>query len=510
MKKIGAILFLAAGLAALSAQTNSPSARPLSLQDCFAEALKHNLDVQIEQTAPEISLYNLQGAYSGYDPLFSFSGQHLYNDSGAAIQNGLPVSGSDYNEQLYNSGFSGGTPWGMTYDLAGNVSRTTGRNVVSGINGSGNPINVYTPFQNSAGQVGALTLTQPLLKNFWIDSTRLTIRINKNRLQYSEQALRLQIITTVTAVENAYYELIFARENVKVQQEALVLAQTQLDDDKRRMVVGTVAERGGTIEQDEAQVAQSQANLIAAQNTLSVDQNTLKNLLTDNYTQWHDVEIEPTMSLAAERQLFDVQDSWNKGMTGRPDLVQARLNVEQQGIQLKFYRNQLFPEVDIIGSYGYNGSGQDFGDTFNQFSAADRPFYSYGAQLSMPLSNVGPRNQLKAGKATEKQLLLQLKQLEQNVMVQIDNAVKAAESAWESVDATKSARIYAEAALYAEQKKYAVGKSTTFTVLQLQNNLTSARSQEIRALANYNQALASLAAAEGSSLQRDSLDLVAK
>jgi len=243
---------------------------------------------------------------------------------------------------------------------------------------------------------------------------------------------------------------------------------------------------------------------------LSVDQNTLKNLLTDNYTQWHDVEIEPTMSLAAERQLFDVQDSWNKGMTGRPDLVQARLNVEQQGIQLKFYRNQLFPEVDIIGSYGYNGSGQDFGDTFNQFSAADRPFYSYGAQLSMPLSNVGPRNQLKAGKATEKQLLLQLKQLEQNVMVQIDNAVKAAESAWESVDATKSARIYAEAALYAEQKKYAVGKSTTFTVLQLQNNLTSARSQEIRALANYNQALASLAAAEGSSLQRDSLDLVAK
>ena len=322
--------------------------------------------------------------------------------------------------------------------------------------------------------------------------------------------MRQQIITTVTAVENAYYELIFARENVKVQQEALVLAQTQLDDDKRRMAVGTVAERGGTIEQDEAQVALSQANLIAAQNTLSVDQNTLKNLLTDNYPQWHDVEIEPTVALAAERQLFDVQDSWSKGMTGRPDLVQARLNVEQQGIQLKFYRNQLFPEVDLVGSYGITAAATNISDSFNQMGDASRPFYSYGGQLTIPLSNVGPRNQLKAGKATEKQLLLQLKQLEQNVMVQIDNAVKAAESAWESADATRQQRIYAEAALKAEQGKYAVGKSTTFIVLQLQTALTTARSQEIRALANYNQALASLAAAEGSSLQRDNLDLEAK
>src|ERR1019366_1864120 len=102
------------------------------------------------------------------------------------------------------------------------------------------------------------------------------------------------------------------------------------------------------------------------------------------------------------------------------------------------------------------------------------------------------------------------KQLEQNVMGQIDNAVKQAQSAWESVDATRQARIYAEAALDAEQKKYAVGKSTTFTVLQLQNNLTSARSQEIRALANYNQALATLAQQEGSTLKRHNLDVKAK
>jgi len=500
MKKIGAILILAAGLAGLSAQTTNPAARPLSLQDCFAEALKHNLDVQIGQTAPEISLYNLKGAYSGYDPQFVFGGTHSYNDSGAYFQGGQLVVPTIDNQNSFNSGFTGNTPWGMNYDLSGNISEQhINKNVLG--------TNFLT--DNSSGSVG-LTATQPLLKNFWIDNNRLTILVAKNRLKYSEQALRQQIITTVTAVENAYYELIFARENVKVQQEALVLAQTQLDDDKRRMTVGTVAERGGTIEQDEAQVAQSQASLITAQYTLSLDQNILKNLLTDNYTQWHDVEIEPTVALAAERQLFDVQDSWSKGMNGRPDLVQARLNVEQQGIQLKYYRNQLFPEVDLIGSYGFNGSGSEYRDSFNQMGDASRPFYSYGGQLTIPLGNVGPRNQLKAGKASEKQLLLQLKQLEQNVMVQIDNAVKAAESAWESADATRQQRIYAEAALKAEQGKYAVGKSTTFIVLQLQIALTKARSDEIRSLANYNQALASLAAAEGSSLQRDNLAIEAK
>jgi len=194
-------------------------------------------------------------------------------------------------------------------------------------------------------------------------------------------------------------------------------------------------------------------------------------------------------------------------MTQRPDLLQARLNVEQQGIQLKYSYNQLYPSLDLIGSYGYNGSGANFGDTFNGFNQADQPFWSYGAQFSMPLSNVGARNTYKAGKVTLKQLLLQLKQLEQTVMLGIDNAVKQAQSDFEAVAAQREARIHAEAALDAEQKKYAVGKSTTFTVLQLQNTLTSDRAAEIRALANYQEALANLAAAEGSTLERHGIVL---
>lgn len=499
MKKIGAILLAAVTMAtAALAQTNLPPGRPLSLQDCFAESLSNNFDVRIEQITPQISQFNLSAAYGGYDPQFTFGGQHQYNDSGAYFQDGqLVLPTEDYGND-FNSALTGDTPWGMTYNLGGSINeqhitKNFSTNFLSG--------------DNSSGSVG-ISVTQPLLKNFWIDNNRLTILVAKNQLKYSEQVLRNQLITTLTAVENAYYELIYARENVNVQQEALTLAQTQLDQDQQRVQVGSLAPLD--VQQDQAQVAQSRANLIAAQNTYSVDQNTLKNLLTDNYSQWHDVDIDPTATLEAVRQFFDVQDSWSKGMTERPDLQEAKLNVERQGIQLKYDRNQLYPEVDLIGSYGFNGSGDQYHNSFEQMNDGSRPYYSYGGQLTVPLSNAKARNQFKSSKATEKQLLLQLKQLEQNVMVQIDNAVKQAQSAWESAAATKQARIYAEAALDAEQKKYAVGKSTTFTVLQLQNNLTTARSNEIRSLADYNQALANLAAAEGTTLERQHLDIKTK
>ena len=482
------------------AYTNA-NTRAMSLQDCIQEALQHNLDVQIQRYNPKISLYNLRAAYGGYDPTVNISGQHNYDVSGSIFENGFEVPGSVSDENSFNSGIGGTLPTGLQYDFSGNVNQQYGAYNPGATNAS--------PFKSSEGSI-QVQLTQPLLKNFWIDTTRLNIRVAKNRLKYSEQGLRQQIITSATAVENAYYELIYALENVTVQQEALELAQTQLDQDNQRVQIGTLAIL--SVQQDEAQVAQSQANLIAAQFTLVTDQNALKSLLADtNYYQWHDTDIQPKETLTAPARTFNLQDSWRKGMTERPDLLQAQLNVEQQGIQLKFYRNQLFPELDLIGTYGYNGSGpQSYNDVFGQFNEGNRPFYSYGAQMTVPLSNVGPRNQYKSNKATLQQVTLQLKQFEQNVLVEIDNAVKQAQSNYQSVEATKQARIYAEAALDAEEKTYAVGKATTFEVLQYQNNLTAARSQEIRALANYNEALANLAAQEGSTLERDRIDIQAK
>jgi outer membrane protein len=496
MKRFGVVLISMLTAFAATAQTGTNATmRAMSLMDCIQQAMTNNFDVQIERYDPQISLYNLHAAYGGYDPTFDITGRHNYNvQPGGFTSQQIQIPSTASKSDGFNSGISGELPEGLQYNFSGNISDTT-------FNQDTNST------ESTSGSIG-VTLTQPLLKNFWIDNTRLTIRVAKNRLKYSEQGLREQLITSITAVANAYYELIYAQDNVTVQQEALGLAQTQLDQDKQRVQIGTLAQL--SVQSDESQVAQSKASLIAAQSTLETDQNTLKNLLTDNYPKWHDTDIQPTETLTAPMQLFDLQDSWSKGMTERPDLLQARLNVEQEGIQLKFYRNQLFPELDLIGTYGFNGASREFSGTFNQFNQGNAPFYSYGAQLSVPLSSIGPRNQYKSTKATLQQVVLQLKQLEQNVMVEIDNAVKTAQSDYESVDATRQARIYAEAALDAEQKTYAVGKATTFEVLQYQNSLTTARGQEIRALANYEEALANLAAQEGSTLERNGINIESK
>ena len=491
--KYSGLLVLVLIFAALrgAAQTNldltTGQPRPLSLQDCFAEAIKHNLDIQVERYTPKLSLYDLSSAYAGYDPVFNIAGQHNYNEN--APEGFTPtIDKSD----TFQSGLAGVAPWGLNYNFSGNIGENYGFSTTT------------NAFDTTSGNI-QLSMTQPLLKNFWNDNNRLAIKVAKNRVKYADQTLRQQIITTMTAVENAYYELVFAQQNVEVQTQALVLAQTQLDQDRQRVSVGSLAPLD--VQQDEAQAASSQANLISAISTLGTDERVLKNLITDQYSTWYNNPIQPDMSLDAPLQLFDLQDSWNKGLRNRPDLIQAKLDVEQQGFNLKYSRNQLYPELDLIGTYGYNGSSREFSGTFEQFNEGDRPYYTYGAQLSVPLSNLKARSSYKSAKATQQQLLLRLKQLEQNIMVQIDNAVGVARSAYESVQATKEARIYAEAALDAEQKKYAVGKSTTFTVLQLQNNLTSARSQEIRSLANYEEALADLSQQEASTLERDKIDI---
>ena len=492
------LCLLAAGLAAAvftaGAQTNLPASKSLSLENCIQSALAHNFDVQYERYQPQISLYNLRSAYAGYDPTFNISGQHNYNVNGGGLNQNytlIPPSSEDVNS--FKSDLGGSLPWGLQYDFQGNIDEDYG----------GTPNN---GFDHSGGSIG-VNLTQPLLKNFWVDGTRLAVRVAKNRLKYSEQGLRQQLITTISAVANAYYELIFAQENVEVQKQAQELAQTQLDQDKERVQVGSLAPLD--VQQDESQAAQSRANLISAEYTLATDRGALVVLITDAYSKWYDFDIK-TAELTAVPQYLDVQESWRKGLTQRPDLLQVKLDVEQQGIQLKYDQNQIYPQLDLIGSYGFSGSSREFSGTFNEIGQGNLPNYSYGAQLSMPLSNAKARNTYKSDKVTEQQLLLKLKQLEQNVMLQINDGVIQVRSAWESVDATKEARIYAEAALDAEQKKYAVGKSTTFTVLQLQNSLTSARSQEIRSLANYNEAIANLDQQEGSTLVRHNIDLEGK
>jgi outer membrane protein TolC len=180
--------------------------------------------------------------------------------------------------------------------------------------------------------------------------------------------------------------------------------------------------------------------------------------------------------------------------------------VERLDVNRRLQKNQLFPELNLTGSYGRTGLAGNLGDAYGGIRADSFPNYSYGAILSVPLGNQAARNNYKAAKASIEQAQAVYQLVEQNVLIQIQNTIEKAKSDLAQTKATRDAREYAEQALQAEERKSLVaGTSTSFFVLQLQSNLSAARSAEIRALANYNEDLAQLAQFEGTILERHHL-----
>lgn len=490
-KTLSLVMVLATGAAWAGAQ-EATNTKAVSLQDCLQMALEHNLDLQVERYNPQLATFDLQGAYSDYDPTFSLGGTHNYSLSGGGFdQNGRPLPGSSIDEDRFNAGIGNTlTPWGMTYSLQGNIREAYGST------------STRPDYDNASGSLSA-SVKQPVLKNFLIDATRLNIRTKKIALQQSEFKLRGVIISTVTSVELAYYDLIAARESVKVQEKAVELAAQSVRENKKRVEVGTLAPLDER--QAEAQEAASRSDLLQSQRVLAAAENALKRLLTDRFSEMQPVDLIPSDPLTAPSQVFDLQLSWTRGLSQRPDLLQAKLDIERAGVELKYYRNQLFPELDLVGTYGHASGGEgirEFSQGFGELVGGNQPFYSVGAQLSFPLGNTGARSRYRSSKVNKEQLVLGVKKLEQDIMVQIDDAIKLAKSSFERMKATREAREFAQAALEAEQKKLENGKSTSFEVLRLQRDLTSASSSEIGAQVEYKRNLSQLSSFEASTLER--------
>jgi outer membrane protein len=502
MRFLGISLILLGASVAALAQTNAAGTRMVSLDDCVQSALEKNLDVRIARYNPPMSLEDLQAAYAGYNPMFTLGAAHNYSKSGGGFNPAIGVVPSSTADQnTFNSSFAGLTPWGLNYNIKGNIQEAFGQ-------GAQGPITV--PFDTASGSA-SIGLSQPLLKNFWIDQTRFNIKVGKNRVKYTDLGLKQTVMNLVTAVEQAYYDLIYARENVNVQEKALELATQLVVENKKRVEVGALAPLDE--KQAAAQAETARAALIGAKSGVITQENAMKQLISDDYSTMEPIDLQPTAPLSAPVRVFDRQISWSKGLTDRPDLLQAKLDIERQGITLKYNYNQLFPELDVLGAYGYGGGGSgisEYSQVFNQIAQQQQPSWSVGGLLTYPIGNTGARAIYKKSKMGMEQLVLNLKKLEQTIMVTIDNDITQAKSSYQQVAATRSAREYAAEALAAEQKKLENGKSTTYTVLQMQRDLTTARGNEIQALANYNKALAQLSLDEGTTLKRLGINVEVK
>jgi len=488
-----------------SAQVPQPATptRLVSLQECISLALSRNLDLQIEYLNRDVARFQLSGAYGAFVPTFSFEARHDF----------VSTPG-DYDPDKFNPHFplelntdslgpklSGELPVGLSYEFSALAREDNARTDFRSDPGDARNFSDGIRRTNNYFATTGVSLQQHLLKDFWIDQERQTVLLRRKDVKISAAVLRFQLMKTVLAVELSYDDLLAARERVRVQEKALELRQQLVNETRRRVEVGDLPPLDR--EQAETQLENTLTALSAAREAWVTQQNVLKNLLTDNFRQWADLELAPEDALVAVPAHLNRAESALRALEGRPDLQAARLAVEKSDAAVKFRLNQLFPNLDLVGGYGSVGVDPDSGSAVNQAFSFGYPNYYYGVVLSFPVTDIAGRANYRSSQTSRRLAELQLRKAEQEVMLQIADFVNRATSRFDQAGSTRKARGYAEAALAAEQKKLQNGFSTSFFVLQLQETLTEARTAEVEALVDYNKALAQLAFAEGSILDRN-------
>jgi len=428
-----------------------------------------------------------------------------------------PFCGPHQNTGTGNFTYTQGFQWGTNMSVGFNNTRVT----------SDNPYNGFTPVLSSAFQ---FRLTQHLLQGFGFAPNDRYIRIAKNDREISDVAFRLQITTTVDQIENMYWDLVYAYENVRVQKEQLAFAQKTLSDNRKQVEIGTLA----PIEVVRAQstVASNQQTLTVALTNLQLQQLLMKNALSRSLVDplLADAEVIPTstMELSPQEVVVPTQDLVNDALSHRPELAEALINLSNTDISNKAIRNALLPTVDLFAYYGGAGLGgsqnptnlcanqpeaeqaegfcagpnaafggetlipisatTSYASTLNQLVNSTAPDKGIGVNINIPIRNRAAQSVQVRSEFEYRQSQLRIQQIENQLRIEVRNAQFGVQQNRASVDSAQAAVDLARQSLDAEQKKYALGASTSTLVLQNEAALTQAEVTLVSAKALYEKA----------------------
>jgi len=489
-----------ASVASGAAQDAGPGASTLKISsdDAVKMALENNLGIRAEQLNPQIQTYAVAQARAAYAPsLFSTS---TTRSSTTPPGNFLTGTGATLvNDSLRtNAGLQQLVPWaGGRYTVSWDASKLTTSDASSRFN----------PQLDSGLSAG---FTQPLLRNFTIDSTRQTVLLNQILEQVADIDLRQTLTQTSRAVRNAYFDLVNAIAGLEVSQQSLELTQTSLKNNQRRVEVGTMAPID--IVQAQAEVAANEESVIVAEGQIRTAEDRLRTLVMNpSQPDFWTTRLEPSERPTLTPQPIDIDGAITNALTNRTDLARQRKAIDQTDIGLKYYRNQRLPALDLTAAYdlvGTAGTQRQFAldpltgvpfvvDQSNRaFSDALRDvfgnqFRTWSVQLnvSYPLGRSVADAAVAQGKLQHDQRTTGLQDLETQVVASVREAGRQVSTSLKRVESTKKARELAEQSLQAEEKRLAVGLSDTFRVLQAQRDLARQRVNELNAIISYNRAL---------------------
>ncbi|MEM1060451.1 MAG: TolC family protein [Verrucomicrobiota bacterium] len=456
---------------------------PLSLRQAVLMALARNLDIAIERIEPVLSSAGLlteEGAV--YDPDWVLSSRYTENTQPIIVDtfSGFDTVAAGQRTYTYDTGIEQPLPWGGIADFSTNARNSQA---------------FGDQFQDDWTSFVGIGLTQPLLDGFGTDVNLGPVRIARQNLSASRFGFRFAVERIVTEVADAYYELIFARGDLAAQQAALELAEQLLQDNKARVEIGVMSPLD--VSQAQSEVASRRETALVAKRAILDQENVLKRLILADITPWLPRRVFPTTVPPRNYRPPQVAENIGKALGQRADLQAARNQVDAAGIQVVIDRNGLLPTVNLQGSLGYQARERDYLQSYSDIFDGEGPVWFAGVNVTMPINNREAEGTFDASRAREQRAVLQLKNLEQTIIVEVDNAAGQARTNAERIVAAKAARVFSEESLKAEQEKLNAGTSTSFVVLELQRDLTTARIRELRAIADLQQSLAELRRVEG-------------
>ena len=475
------------------------------------------------------STLGIGSTITSFDPVVTSTVQLDKDDSESTTVGGfVPVVGQ--NTYTANFAYTQGFQWGTALSVGFNNSHIATNSFES----------LLTPEVNSNFQ---FRITQNLLQGFGSLPNMRFIRIAKNTREISDVAFRLQIITTVDQIEDMYWDLVYAYENVRVQQEALTYAQKALTDTKQQAQVGTVPPI--QVVSAQSTVSTDEQNLILAQNNLELEKLLVKNALSrsieDPALAEADVIPTSTMQVPQEEAVVPTQDLINEALAHRAELVESRIDLNSRDLSSKAVRNAMLPTLDAFAYYGGSGVGGNvnpallpptcnpavsscfssstapppfvnggpvgYGGTLNQLVNSTAPDKGVGLTLSIPLRNrEAQANQVRA-ELEYRQAQVRLHQLENQVRIEVRNAQFDVKQNRAAVQAAQYAVDFSRQTLDADQQKLKVGLTTTTAILQDASVLTTSESNLVSAKAAYAKSRIELDRATGLLLDHSGIDV---
>ena len=474
----------------------------LTMRDAVMQALEHNIDIQVSRHTRDAQLTDIIFEQSKFDPTVQLEGRYdrhvsplnrpIFGFGGVTIGN--EPDNFDQNDTRFNLGYSQRLLTGGSYDL----TFDTNRNSVAGTTGF-----LFNP---SYASNLSFNLTQPLLRNFGPTINKTLITVARNAAAVEQLLLKQQILSVIAQVEQTYWELVFARENLKVAHTTLQAAEELLASNREKVKTGVMAEIEAL--QAQAGVASRIEQILLAQQAVKDQEDQLRLLLTQS--EWNLSQTTPLIPLdrpLQHRSEISLQATIDHALEHRPDVLQAQKIVASSEAQTQFAKNQLLPDLSFQGGLGLSGLGNNPRDSWDRMISTD--FYNMGGGLvlSYPLGNrtAESRHQRRIRETHQKQA--SVLRVRQQIILEVKEALRQVRTNFKRIRTNQTSRGLSEKQLNAEQERLQLGLSTTRMVLEFQRDLQAAKGKELRAILDYNQSLSRLRFVSASTLDHYNIEV---